>query len=103
MAQEIPTIFQRFILTDEEELAGHSFSTTQRLVIQNIIAEAAEEKVRLTFDPLNPNAFMQREAELQGTIGTLTQLLAKYTDLLDAAVQAQLQSQLNPNQYNFSE
>lgn len=103
MAQEIPTIFQRFILTNEEELAGHSFSTTQRLVIQNIIAEAAEEKVRLTFDPLNPNAFMQREAELQGTIGTLTQLLAKYTDLLEAAVQSQLQSQLNQNQSNFSE
>jgi hypothetical protein len=52
--------------------------------MQNIIAEAAEEKVRLTFDPLNPNAFIQREAELQGTILTLKAILARHDELLQA-------------------
>jgi hypothetical protein len=84
MAQETSTLFTKYILTDEEELAGTAFSTTQRCFMQNIIAEAAEEKVRLTFDPLNPNAFIQREAELQGTILTLQAILARHDELLQA-------------------
>lgn len=84
MAQEVPTLFTKFILTDEEELAGTAFSTSQRCVMQNLIAQAAEEKVRLTFDPLNPNAFIQREAELQGAIITLSNLLARNEELTAA-------------------
>lgn len=83
MAQELPTLFTKFILTDEEELAGVTFSTEQRMYMQNIIAHAAEEKVRMTFDPANPSAFMQREAELQGTILTLTDLLNKSGEYLE--------------------
>lgn len=83
MAQEIPTLFTKFILTDEEELAAVTFSTEQRMYMQNIIAGAAEEKVRLTFNPANPSAFMQREAELQGCILTLTSLLEKEQEYLD--------------------
>ena len=84
MAQEVPTLFSKFILTDEEELAGTAFSISQRCVMQNLIAQAAEEKVRLTFDPLNPNAFIQREAELQGAIITLSNLLARNDELTAA-------------------
>lgn len=83
MAQEVPTLFTKFLLTDEEELAGVTFSTEQRMYIQNLIAEAAEEKVRLTFDSANPSVFMQREAELQGCILTLTNLLNKAGDYLE--------------------
>ena len=85
MAQEISTLFTKFVLTDEEELAGVSFTAEQRMYMQNMIAEAAEEKVRMTFDSANPSAFMQREAELQGCILTLTGLLNKageYVELL---------------------
>lgn len=77
MAQEIPTLFTKYILTDEEELAGIQFTPSQQMVMQNVIAEAAEEKVRLTFDPTNPQAFIQREAELQGCILTLQSLLSR--------------------------
>ncbi len=89
MAQEVPTLFTKYILTDEEELAGTAFSTSQRCVMQNLIAEAAEEKVRLTFDPLNPNAFIQREAELQGAIHTLSSLLARNDELMALSAAAQ--------------
>lgn len=83
MSQEIPTLFTKFLLTDEEELSAVAFTTEQRMYIQNIIAEAAEEKVRMTIDPLNPYAFMQREAELQGCILTLTNLLNKSGEYLE--------------------
>ena len=80
MAQLKTTLFTRYTLTDEEELAGIQYTTEQRMFMQNIIADSAEEKVRLTFDPTNPNSFIQREAELQGVIGVLTALLQKYDD-----------------------
>lgn len=83
MAQELPTLFTKFLLTDEEELAGVTFTTEQRMYMQNMVAEAAEEKVRLTFDSANPAAFMQREAELQGCIITLTNLLNRAGEYLE--------------------
>lgn len=83
MAQEVPTLFTKYILTDEEELAGTQFTDAQRMYIRNIIADAAEEKVRLPFDPTNPHKFIQREAELQGVILTLTNLLNAQTELLE--------------------
>jgi hypothetical protein len=54
------------------------------MYLQNIIADAAEEKVRLTFDPTNSHLFIQREAELQGTIRTLQQLLNAQDDYISS-------------------
>lgn len=85
MSQSAKTLFTRYNLTEEEELAAIQFTDTQRMYLQNIVADAAEEKVRLTFDPSNPNAFIQREAELQGTIRTLTSVLESYQDYLSLA------------------
>lgn len=84
MAQELTTLFTKYQLTDEEELAAIQFSTEQRMYLQNIISDAAEEKVRLTFNPTNPNAFIQREAELQGVINTLASLLEKYEQYVES-------------------
>lgn len=81
--KEDVSLFTRYTLTPEEELAGIQFTTSQRMYMQNLIANAAEEKVRMTFDPLNPHIFIQREAELQGTIRTLEGLLLKQQEFLD--------------------
>jgi len=89
MAQETGSLFTKYILTDEEELAGIQFTTEQRMYIQNIIADAAEEKVRLTFDPTNSHLFIQREAELQGTIRTLSNLLQAQDEYIQQLVQSQ--------------
>jgi len=67
--------FISYILTVGEQEAGSHFSPEQRAVIQNLIADAAEEKVALTYDPTNPLKFTQAEAELQGKIGILKYLL----------------------------
>lgn len=67
--------FQGWILDEREFLLGSVLTTSNKQVIQNLIVQAAQEKVNLTFDPANPHKFMQREAELQGTIKTLQTLL----------------------------
>ena len=82
MAQPAANLFTQFVLTKEEEEAGIEFTTCQRMYIQNLISEAALEKVKLTFDPQNPQQFVQREAELQGQINVLVSLLNAYEDHL---------------------
>ncbi len=67
--------FASFDLTKEEYIAGCMLSTNQKAVIQNIIAETAEEKINLVFDPLNPVKFAQQEADLAGKIAILRYLL----------------------------
>lgn len=68
--------FIRYELNQAELETGTQFNTQQRAVIQNLIADSAEEKVSLTFDPQNPMKFAQAEAELQGKIGILKYLLS---------------------------
>lgn len=67
--------FQRWKLTDEEELHGTILTTNQKQCIQNQIVQAAEEKIALTFDANNTLLFAQREAELQGRINALKYLI----------------------------
>lgn len=76
MAHINSNTFTSWKLTFEEYKAGKTFNNLQMYVIQNLIAEAALEKVSLTFDPANPSAFIQREAELQGQISILQYLIA---------------------------
>lgn len=67
--------FVRYEMTESEIKAGSIFTLDQRAVMQNLIADAAEEKIALTFDTNNPQQFIQREAELTGQIGILKYLL----------------------------
>lgn len=76
MAQIQPNAFTSWKLTPEEFRAGMTFNIFQRYVIQSLIAEAALEKISLTFDPADPSVFIQREAELQGQINILQYLIA---------------------------
>jgi hypothetical protein len=76
MSPNINSSFLKFNLSEEEHKAGAVFTMSNRAVIQNLIADAAEEKIALTFDPLNPQSFIQREAELTGQIGILKYLLS---------------------------
>lgn len=75
MSTPIPTIFQKWDLSTEEQIQATQWTTLQKQFIQTEIAVAAEEKVSLKFDPQNPMLFAQQEAELHGKIGILTYLL----------------------------
>jgi hypothetical protein len=67
--------FISYTLTQDELAVGSQFNPEQRAVMQNIIADLAEEKIALKYDPVNPQQFLQREAELTGQIGILKYLL----------------------------
>jgi hypothetical protein len=75
MAHQVNSTFTRYKLSPEEQESGQSLTTANLYVIQNLICDAAEEKLALAYDPLNPIAFAQREAELQGQIGILKLLV----------------------------
>lgn len=64
--------FQSFILTKEERIQGSILNYLQIACIKNQIATLAMEKVNLQF--LDENR--QREAELQGSIGSLEYLIS---------------------------
>lgn len=68
--------FIKYDLTADEFLQGTHFSLENRAVMQNLIADFAEEKIGMTYDPEHPLQFQQAEAELQGKIGILKYLLS---------------------------
>ena len=64
--------FQSYILTPEEFKQAHTLNYLQIAGIKNQIAQLAAERIALTFTEENK----QRDAELQGSIGTLQYLLS---------------------------
>lgn len=79
--------FQSWVLTPEEELLGTILTLNQKQVIQNRIAQYAQEKIRLKYNPSEPLKFLQEDAELQGQILVLQ-------NLIDMSSEAE--SQLDP-------
>lgn len=63
--------FISYTLSSDEYFAGSTLTQLQKYVIQNQIAQAAEEKLNLTFLPENAT----KDAELQGRILALKYLL----------------------------
>ncbi len=80
-------LFQTWIFSGREELQSQLLTGLNKQMIQNLISQAAAEKVSLTFDPSNPSQFIQIEAELHGRIKTLQTLLDN---------SAQAESELDP-------
>lgn len=74
MSYLLPSTFSRYSLTSDEQTQAQILTTLNLQMIQNFICDAADERLSLKFDPLNPMAFAQREAELQGQIGILKML-----------------------------
>lgn len=75
MASLAQSLFTRYDLSEEEQLAGQQLTISNIQVIQNLICTLAEEKTTLKFDVHDQMAFVQREAELQGQIAILQMLL----------------------------
>lgn len=76
MKISVNSSFLRYDLSPEELKTAFHFSLESRALIQNIIADSAEEKIALTVDCNNPLQNLQAEAELQGKIGILKYLLS---------------------------
>jgi chemotaxis regulatin CheY-phosphate phosphatase CheZ len=76
MAREIPTSFTRYELSESEQVQAVLLNDLQTKNIQNLLADVAEEKIRLTYDPLNPILFAQQEADLTGKLAILQYILS---------------------------
>lgn len=83
MAHLIDNEFARYSLTEEEEHQGALLTLNQQHVIQNLIADAAEEKLALPIDPNNTSEFIQQESFLKGQIKVLTYMLAQNENAID--------------------
>lgn len=75
MAHLLPNSFTRHSLTQEEQSSGQSLTSNNIMVIQNLISDVAEKRISMVLDPLNPVAYAQEAAELQGQMGILKFLL----------------------------
>lgn len=67
--------FSTFHLTEEQQLQSAILTDLQRCHLQNQLAAIAEEKIRLEYDPANPETFIQQEAYKRGQLDILSYLL----------------------------
>ena len=66
MAILIPHVFNRYKLTEQEELTGYIFNQTNLAVLQNKLAEICDSILNLEFDPEHSLKFVQNDAYLKG-------------------------------------
>lgn len=71
----LPTSFTSHSLTPGELSSGQSLTSNNLMVIQNLISDIAEKRIAMVLDPLNPVAYAQEAAELQGQMGILKYLV----------------------------
>lgn len=88
----ITNSFAKYELTEAEYKSSVMLTNLQKVGIQNLISDVAEEKINLTYDPLNPVQFAQQEADLTGKLTILRHIL----DLSQAAELSALEDLRNP-------
>ena len=71
----IPSLFTRYELSPEEELAAAAFTELQRAFIHNERAIAAEQKVTIGFDPTDVVGTARRDGFYQGMMSAYAFLL----------------------------
>lgn len=72
----VPHSFNKFELSAEEYKAGCALTLSNQAVIQNLISDVAEEKLRIVLDPQNLTEYAQQEAYLRGQLDILNHLLS---------------------------
>jgi hypothetical protein len=77
MAKITTGTFTHWELTNTEILAGSILTTDQKNILQNELAQIAENKLNLDFDPLNPTKFAQDEAFLKGQMSIIRVMLLR--------------------------
>ena len=77
MAKIIPNTFTTYSLTQAEELAGGVLNLDQKQLIQNELAQTAQQILNLRYQPDKPLEFVQEEAFLKGQLAIYTLLLQR--------------------------
>ena len=88
MATLIPHSFNRYSLTEQEELTGYILNQNTLFVLQNLLADICESILNLEFDPQNPTKFVQDDAFLKGQKQAAQYLIDMHHKSLEAMQQA---------------
>ena len=75
MATLLTNSFTQYELSAEEQIQGSIYTITQKQVLQNELAIAAETKLALVYDTSNPMDYVQQEAHFTGKVELLRFLL----------------------------
>ncbi len=75
MADQLPTVYTRWDLSEEELRQAATLNPYTIMWIQTLIGEAAERKISIPVDPTNIQAFVAEEAYIRGQIDALSILL----------------------------
>jgi hypothetical protein len=85
--------FTSYDLTDSEVLQGSILNDLQIQVIQNEMAQVAEQILQLAYDPLNPQKFVQDDSFLKGQLSVLRVMLMRSSESKEAIIRLAQQSQ----------
>lgn len=77
MSKLRPNTFTTYEFTDRELLSGSVLTGEQKNVIQNELAQIAEQRLAIDYDPAKPLEFVQQEAFLKGQISILRVMLLR--------------------------
>lgn len=80
MANVTSNTFSSYKMTAEESKQGSILSSLNLVVLQNLRASIAEEKLNLQFTPNDVLTFTQQEAYLKGQLDILAYLLANHEE-----------------------
>jgi hypothetical protein len=76
MATLIPSTFCRYNFSDDREaVASQIFTPLQLQWLQNNLSDIAQQRLTLSFNPAEPEKFMQAEANLKGQIEVIQYLM----------------------------
>jgi hypothetical protein len=75
MPTQLPSLFSKFQLSEDEMLLGMEFTYIQEAFIQNQMCAAAEQRIALDFSEEFLNDSLKKEAALTGEIRGLEYLL----------------------------
>lgn len=75
MANITTGTFTHFNLSQEEILSGSILTLTQSQLLQTELAQIAELRLEVVFDPANPLKFAQEEAFLKGQMSVIRNLI----------------------------
>lgn len=86
MATIQPTSLTRWELTPQEFRSGVSLSLSQKQVIQNDVADISEQLLSLSFNPSNPQQFLQDDSFLKGQLAFAKLLLARAEETIPSEI-----------------
>lgn len=92
------SLFTTYLLTEAEQLTAKELSPETKMYVQNLLAEAARDKVALALDPESHVTNVQKEAYYRGQMEAYMFLLASHEYAVRQHNQA-VHVELNPDEY----